>query len=66
MLAKTGNASGLAPSLPGRELASGHSDRSQANSARQLPAFDCLVLSGGGAKGAMVLGLRRLSSPIAC
>ena len=62
MLAKTGNASGLAPSLPGREPASGHSDRSQANSARQLPTFDCLVLSGGGAKGAYGAGVAKAIS----
>src|SRR5436190_10422458 len=62
MLARTGNASGLAPSLPGREPASGHSDRSRANSPRQLPTFDCLVLSGGGAKGAYGAGVAKAIS----
>src|SRR6476646_9242298 len=59
MLARTGNAFGPVPSLPRREPASGHSDRSQANSPLQLPTFDCLVLSGGGAKGAYGAGVAK-------
>ena len=60
MLARTGNASGSAPSLAGREPALGHRDHSQAPG--QLPTFDCLVLSGGGAKGAYGAGVAKAIS----
>jgi predicted acylesterase/phospholipase RssA len=50
--------SGPAPSA-GRKPGSDHDDRSQAKAAHQLPTFDCLVLSGGGAKGAYGAGVAK-------
>src|SRR6478672_6993248 len=58
MFARTGNEGGPALRLTSREPASAL----RSHPAGQLPTFDCLVLSGGGAKGAYGAGVAKAIS----